>query len=200
MGNKNIDHDKCRVVTPTFRVSFEHVFKAQSPKGEDKKQFSVTMLFPKDTDMGPINRAILYAKIGQYGEDKTKWPKIASPIKDGDHEKYKDMEGYAGHYVIKAISPEDRPPQIVNQQLEDIIDQKEFYSGCYARANIYAFSWEYMKKHGVSFNLNHVQKVKNGKPFTSRKNAKEVFSPLSAGDDESITTEVETETEELDFT
>jgi len=205
-ANKNAEQQ--RVTTPTARASHAHVFKAQSPKPGDKPKFSLTFLIPKTADMKGIQRAITAAKVAKFGDNKAKWPQdLESPVKDGDGKAGIDRktgakkEGYAGHYVVKASASEERQPEVVDAQLEPIINAKDFYSGCYCRANLYAFYWEYMGKHGISLGLNSVQKVKDGKPFTNRKTAKDVFSPIS--DDESgldqEQVETEEETSEMDF-
>jgi hypothetical protein len=74
-----------------------------------------------------------------------------------------------------------------------IEDAQEFYPGCYARASVFANVWEYMGKRGVSLILDHVQKLGDGKPFSSKKSAEQAFDTLvddentedfSGGDDQ----------------
>lgn len=190
---KKVNRDLCRVLTPEFRVSYPHVFKPQAPKATDKKKYSVTMLFPKTTDLGALKEVIKQAKLASYGA-KEEWPDdLQSPVTDGDNPKHADKEGYKGHWVIKASSNEDQKPGVVDQNVEPIINQGDFYPGCYARAHVLATTWEYMGKQGVMFILDGVQKTKDGKPFGGKKPIDQMFSPIGTG------TSDDTDNEEADF-
>lgn len=195
INKKKINRDKCRVLTPEFRVSYPHVFKAQAPKPGDKLKYSITMLFPKDSDLSGLKEAIKQAKIAAFGA-KENWPDdLQSPVTDGDNPKHADKEGYKGHWVIKASSNEDQKPGVVDENVEPILEQSKFYPGCYARAYVLATNWEYMGKQGIMFILDHVQKMKDGKAFGGKKPADQVFSPINAGESEDF----EEDSEEADF-
>lgn len=189
-SKKKFNADLCRVLTPEFRVSYEHVFKAQAPNKNDQPKYSMTMLFPKDTDLSKLKEAIKQAKIQEYGS-KENWPDdLQSPVSDGNTHKDKETgeikDGYKDHWVVKSSSSEEQKPGIFNEKGEEIIDQKEFYSGCYARAQILAWPWEYMGKRGVKFILDGAQKLRDGKPFGSKKDLSKVFAPVSNGEDSSF--------------
>lgn len=184
--------DKQKVVTPEFRVSFPHLFKAQAMPGTaNKPKFSISMLFEKDTDLTEVKKAIFAAKRARFGADKTSWPEIPSAFGDGDgaaglDKSKKRREGYAGHWVLKASSGEDNQPVLVNRDGQPIIKAADFYAGCYARAYITAYVWEFPEgsgKFGVGFLLDHVQKLRDGKSFSGKKAASEVFGPLTTLDD-----------------
>lgn len=178
---KKINRELCRVLTPEFRVSYPHVFKPQSPKPNDKLKYSVTMLFPKDSDLSGVKEVIKQAKIASFGS-KENWPEgLQSPVTDGDDPKHADKEGYKGHWVIKASSNEEQKPGVVDENVEPILDQAAFYPGCYARAYVLATTWEYMGKVGVMFILDHVQKLRDGKAFGGKKPADQVFTPVNTG-------------------
>ena len=181
--------DKCRFVTDEFRVSYPHVFKAQGLAGS-KPKFSVTMLFSKKADLSKIKLAIKHAKIAQWVADPKNWAeKIESPVVDGDAPKYADKEGYKGHWAIKASTSEDARPGVVDRDLEPITDPSVFYPGCFARAQVFARVWEFPKdsgRFGIHFILDHVQKTKEGKSFSNRKDAAEVFDPIAGSDDEEV--------------
>lgn len=187
--------DLCRIITPSFRVSYPHVFKAQQVKPTDKPKFSVTMLFAKDSELlgqspdgkpRSMKEVIKNAKLAEFGS-KENWPDgLESPVIDGDDPKFADKEGYKGHWVIKATTSEDQRPSVVDAEMVPITEASDFYPGCYARAYIYAYVWEYMNKQGVGFILDHVQKLRDGKSFGGKKPVEQVFSPVIAddGDDE----------------
>jgi hypothetical protein len=195
MSSKQISDDQ-RIITPEFRVSHPHLFKPNAVRGGAPK-YSVTMLFPKNIDVGAIQKAIVAAKVSQFGPNKDAWPKkIASPVRNGDDPDFADKEGYAGHWVIKAISSEDQKPGLVDQKAQPILEQSKFYPGCYARAQIFARVYEFENKYGVHFIVDHVQKTRDGKTFSKRKSAEEVFAPIDGGGDGNFGDEVESQ----DFT
>lgn len=190
--------EKCKIITPMFRVSYPHVFKAQSPKEGDKKKFSITMMFPKDKPMVgsyiggeeiSIAKVMTMAKRIEFGDDKADWPKnLESPIVDGDDPDHAEKEGYKGHWIIKATTSEEQRPGVVDAEGTPMTNPADLYPGCYARAYVYCYVWTYMKKQGVGFILDHVQKMKDGKAFGGKKPIEQVFSPVGAlddGDDES---------------
>lgn len=178
------DIEKARLVTEEFRVSYAHMFKAQGMKGGAPK-FSVTALVPKDSNLKPYQNAIRQAKINEFGPDKSTWPTdLESPVTDGDLPKYADKEGYKGHWVIKFSSNEDSKPGLVDENVKPIIDASRFYSGCYARAYVYARVWthEDTNRQGIHFILDHVQKLRDGKSFSGKKAVESVFAPVGTGE------------------
>lgn len=181
---KSDNKELCRITTPEFRVSFPHVFKPSVMKGTNNApKYSVTMLFPKNSDIKPLQEVMRQAKIAKFGPNKAEWPaNIASPVTDGDDPKHSKREGYEGHWVIKASTGVDSKPGVFDEQVQEIIDPAKFYPGCYARAHVYAYVWEFPKgagRYGVSFILDHVQKLRDGKSFTSKKAGSEIFGPVA---------------------
>lgn len=182
--------EKCRIQTPVFRVGFPHLFKPQAIKGNTKLTFSVQMLFPKETDLTIVKEAMRNAKLLKFGP-KENWPKkFVSPVVDGDDPEFaKTREGYKGCWVIKASAQEDQKPVVLGSEKDEegkyvrITNPGDFYPGCYARAIIFAFGWDNVGGKGVSFGLDHIQKVKDGKQFGGRKSPEESFSPIGPGDE-----------------
>lgn len=177
MANVDIKAKKC--TTPVFRASYPHLFKPNTSFEGQEPKFGITMLFPKNADLSGMKKAAQNALIEKWGSDKTKWPKkLRNPFRDGDAEK--DSEEYKGVWFISATSK--KQPGVVNQQLEPIIsestDSDGFYAGCFARATLIAFAYDTAGNKGVSFALQNVQKVKDGKPFSGRKSASEDFEVI----------------------
>lgn len=201
-GGGSAVKDKCRMITPEFRVSYPHVFKAQAPKPTDKPKYSVTMLFPKGVKLVgsylggepvTLQKVMDLAKVAKFGP-KENWPDdLESPVTDGDDAKHATKEGYKNHWIIKATTSEENRPGVVDENGIPITDQSKFYAGCFARAYVYAYVWEYMGKQGVGFILDHVQKTKDGKSFGGKKPVDQVFTPVNSGAPD------EDETEEQDF-
>lgn len=199
------EKEECRLITCEFRVSYPHIFKPQAPPGSDKLKYSITMLLNKNLDMTgqspagdprTFQQVIKSAKLAFLGP-KANWPKgIISPVNDGDDAKYGDKAGYAGHWAITAKANEDARPSVVGADMSIITDPNVVYPGCYARAYIQAYVNEYMGAIRVLFSLEHVQKIRDGKPFGGRKPVEQVFSPIESGD---VAAADEDEDEDMDF-
>ena len=170
-----------RIVTPKFRVSFPQLFEAKAFDEGDAK-FTLTMLFDKKTDLTPLKNAVKKAANDKWGD--TLPPNLKLPFKDGNE---KELDGYKDKIVVDASSK--FRPQVVDQKVNIITRAEDIYAGCYARAAINAYAWEYSKggkvlKRGVSFNLDMVQKLEEGEPFVKRANAEEVFDAVDNGSED----------------
>lgn len=177
---------KC--ITPMFRTSFENVMTPRAFRGQPP-MYSCVMLFPKKEGLGDlltIAKAAAEEKWGQRAEQviaKLKGTKNW-PFHDGDKEK-PDIVGYPGHYFVTAKAKEKNPPGVVDARRKPIIDEKEFYSGCYARAEVLAYAYDNEFGKGVGFSLLNVQKLKDGEMFTGKKKAEDVFENFDDGSEDS---------------
>lgn len=186
-----------RVITGKVRLSWPKLFKPESfidASGRaTEPKFSTVVLLPKtDTDtLGKLREA--EKVIAELQKDKFpggKVPKkLQSIIRDGDGENEKTGELYAerypereGHWFFSVSANADRKPGLVDQQMNDIIDPSEIYSGVYARLALQAFAYSNMGNVGVSFGLNHVQKWADGEPFAGVTKASDVFDALDDDD------------------
>lgn len=162
------------MLTPEFRVSFPKLFQA-----DEFGKFSCSMIFDKDTNFSVLEKAV---------KDKVKevWPKGAPkgymhPILDGENS---DREEHQDKIYINGKAGKFRPG-LVDQNLAEIVDEAEFYPGCYARAVVTLYHWVYLGKCGVSVNLRNVQKTRDGEPLISRVQAADEFESVqdaSVGD------------------
>jgi hypothetical protein len=168
-------------VTPKARASFATVFTPKSFRQKDgsmsKEKYSLTLLFPKGTDLGPLREAAKLAAEKKWGAKIPK--KLAKPIQDGDAldsdgDKIFPYDGYENMWVVKC-STEFKPKVKARDGLTDL-SEEDFYSGCWCRAGVQAYAWDYegMKK-GVSFALIHVQKLGDDEPFSGRQKAEDMF-------------------------
>lgn len=183
----SIDQKKC--VTHEFRVSFPALitpkaFEEQAPK------FSIVMLFDKNTKLSeppknklgqPIGISMKHAAhnaaVEKFGP-KEKWPKnLRMPFRDGDERS--DTPGYEGTIFVTASSKGQ--PGLVDQKRQPILNERDFYAGCYARAELIAFAYDKAGNKGVSFSLQNVQKLRDGEPFSGRKAAEDVFDDVEDG-------------------
>ena len=203
------DQELLKVTTTEFRVSHPHLFKPSQmmrdgrPLGEPA--YSIEMLFDKSkTDLKTLQAPIHHACIAKWGKDKSKWPTpLKMPIRDGDkpHGKKKEVKPeHAGQWVVKASSKgEYQAPPLVDQKVQPIINQADFYPGCYGRAALKAFAYEMSEDAvGVKFILDGVQKTKDGVAIGGRKSADQIFGALESNDFEDFGPS-QTEDDEIPF-
>jgi hypothetical protein len=181
------------VLTPKFMVSYPNVFKAKKNDLNGKEEFSVVALFPKTADLSKLKAAAHAAAVGKWGSDQTKWPKnIRSPFRDqGERVKTDEATGKevlpAGYEkgAIFINLKSAQKPGVVDQNVQDIIDQSQFYAGCWAQATVscYAYHPKGMNP-GIAFGLGNIQKVADGTPIGSgRTRAQDDFAPIEGASD-----------------
>ena len=160
------------VMTPEFRVSFPAVFKPKRQKGDatSEPKYGLTMLFPKGADLSKLKRAAEEAVKEKWGDKPPK--NLRSPFRDQGEKEY---EGYVEGAVFVSASSKQKPG-LVDRQRQDIIDETEFYPGCYARATLRAFAYDNNGNKGVAFGLNNVQKLRDGDPLGGRTRAQDDFA------------------------
>ena len=172
-----------KVITPKFRLSFPELFEPKAFEDQAAK-YSIQMLFGKKTDLAPLKNVVKLAVKEKWGDNPPKG--IVYPFKDGNE---KDLEGYEDTIVVGAASK--FKPQVVDQKIEAILTADDIYAGCFARAAINAYAWEYknakgqVMKRGVSFNLESVQKLAEGERFVKRADASELFDEVDDGSNDS---------------
>ena len=131
-----------------------------------------------------INAAIEAAKEAGKAKIADKNGRIPAnlklPMRDGDIE-HSDDPAFENMYFINANSL--RKPSIVDRDLNPIMSQDEFYSGCYGRAsiNLYAFN---VSSKGIAVGLNNLQKLEDGEMLAGGSTAEEDFGGENAFDDE----------------
>lgn len=166
------------VTTEKFRVSFPELFEAKSFNEGDAK-YSIQMLFDKKTDLTKLKNAVKLAAQKKWGDKPLKG--LVLPFKDGNE---KDLEGYENTTVVGASTK--FAPAVVAANKTPITNPEELYAGCYARAYLQAYAWEYKQgnvvmKRGVSFTLNAVQKLGEGERLVKRRDMTEVFDEVDDG-------------------
>jgi hypothetical protein len=159
---------KIKRTTPEFRVSYPHVFKPHAVPGSGQEpKYSVTMLLPKTANLDGLKSAITEALTAKFGADRSAWPKIRNPIRDGDGEDFAGKKGYQGNYVLSARTSDK--PGVIDASGNEIINEGDFYGGCYAKATVVAFWYEKAGNKGVAFALNNLLKTRDGEPFGQAK-------------------------------
>jgi len=156
------------MLTPEFRVSFPHVFQ---PSQEGK--FGLSMLFTKDTDFSVLETAVQKLIKEEYPKGAPKG--LMTPVLDGDES---DREEHKNMFYVNGKSGKYRPG-LVDQNKQDIVDESEFYPGCFARATISLYAWEYLGKKGISVNVRNIQKLRDGEPLIGRISAADEFDQVT---------------------
>lgn len=170
------------VTTGKARISYPWLFEPKA-KDEDKpeeKVYSCMLLIPKSDTK---TMETLWAAEAQAKEDgKSKWggkvPGNLKPsiIKDGD-DTAEDYPERAGHWHLSVSSKSK--PGVVDRNVQPILDQSQIYAGCYVRAALNAAPYNHPKGgKGVTFYLNHIQKVEDGEPLGGITRAEDVFEAL----------------------
>lgn len=153
-----------KVVTGKVRFSFCHVFQPN-----ENGKYSVTLLIPKSDEktVKRIRQAMRETAEANAHIWGGKAPKKLEPpvttMHDGDGVRPTGEDfgpECAGHYVM-TVSSKERPG-VVDQDLNDIFDASEFYSGCYGRASINCYAYNTEGNKGISFGLNNLQKLADG--------------------------------------
>lgn len=163
-----------KVITGKVRMSYANVFEAKSIKGGDPK-FSVSIIIPKDDKetINKVNAAIEVAKQEGLAKLGGKIPaNLKTPLRDGDVDR-PDDEAYAGSFFINANST--TRPGVVDENLNQIIDPTEFYSGCYGRASIVFYAYNVNGNKGIACGLQNLQKLADGEPLGGKARAEDDF-------------------------
>lgn len=172
-----------KATTPVARVCFPNVFR----KNEKSGKYQLDLVFDKKADLSELKKMAQEAAKEYFGDTLPK--NIRSPFKFEPRKNQTTGEIYAGYDDMACYITvrSDSQPGVVDASLQEIIDEQDFYGGCYARATVTCFAYGGKKKGyvpGISFGLQNIQKLKDGEPFSKLKKAKacddfEAFSDAS---------------------
>jgi hypothetical protein len=175
-----------QTVTPKFRMAFVNVFEPRKKKNPtDKDKFGLTMLFEDGEDLAEIKEMGRKLMTEKFGPDPKAWPKgwrkpwRDQSDKDVDNEDAtsKQYDGFVSGRLFMNAST-SRQPQVVDNNVKDILDKTKIYSGCYGMAHITLF-WYDNESKGIGVSLNSLQKLDDGEPLGGAPpSAASVFSPV----------------------
>ena len=174
-----------KVVTGKVRFCYVNVFEPTALNDGDTPKYNICILIPKsDTKtLEAIRNAVEAAKTAGKSKIADKNGKIPStiklPLRDGDEER-SDDPAYEGMMFINANST--RKPTVVDKDLNPIMSQEEFYSGCYGRAsiNFYAFN---VQSTGSAAGRQNLQQLEDGEMRAGGSTADEDFGGENQWDD-----------------
>lgn len=179
-----------KVVTGKVRLSYVHLLEpwTSTPEKPDSLKYSCVLLIPKSDKVTLKKLRDAIAAAAEAGKAKfggTIPKNLKITLRDGDEEYDTDEKPeYAGHMFMNVGSR--TRPGLVDQALNPILDGTEIYSGCYARASINAFAYHQQGSKGVSFGLNHIQKLADGEPLSGRSRPEDDFEAVETEDEEDL--------------
>ncbi len=154
------------------RFAFTHgLFELQTAKS-GKKQWTLTVLFPKSLDLSVLHNLALEAAKEEWGDKAVNMIQagiIKSPFLDGDGPQGKNKKdgephkGFPGHTFIRLASGADYRPKLLNAKMLPVTGKDELKSGDYGYVVVNAFTWENVEQgKGISFGFSYVMKAKDG--------------------------------------
>ncbi len=173
-----------------IRFSYLNVFQAKAPfnnpNGDAK--FSTTILVPKTNTQAKaaIDQAIAAAIDAGVS---TKWNGVRPPqpaicVHDGDGVRPSDGQPFGeeckGCWVFTASCKAERPPFVVDGQVQPIIDPTQVYSGMWGNVSVTFFPYNNAGKKGIGCGLNGLQKTRDDEPLSARVTAQDAFQPVAA--------------------
>lgn len=179
----NNQNTATKAVIGKVRFSYVHVFTPHANEDGEEK-YSASVLIPKSdkNSIRKVNAAIDAAKELAKAKNGGKLPaKFKLPLRDGDEDR-PDDKAYAGHYFLNANAR--TKPGVVDKDLNPILDQDEFYSGCYGFVSITFFPFDVKGNRGIGCGLNNVMKTKDGEPLGGRVSAETDFGGITVEDDD----------------
>lgn len=165
------------------RLSYCNLFQPRANQMGQEPKFSVTVLVPKTNTAAKaaIDAAVQVAIEAGVAKcwNGVRPPQPAICVHDGDGARPSDGMPFGaeckGHWVFTASCKADRPPFVVDGNIQPILQQSEVYSGMYGRVNISFFPYANSGKKGIGCGLNGVQKLRDGEPLGSRVSAEDAF-------------------------
>lgn len=174
-----------KVKTPKFRVSYPSILEPRENELSGKMEYSLVALFPKGADLSALKTAAIEALKKKFGDNEKKWPSgLRLPFRDQAEKGKEDDNGNVslpeGHEAgaIFMNLKSNQKPGLVDQRLQSIESESEFYPGCYAIASVNAYAYDVKGNRGVSFGLGNLQKVAEGEPLSGRTRPEDDFEAI----------------------
>jgi len=170
-----------KLVTGEVRLSYVTVHEPRSITEDGPKKYSVSGLIPKKDKAAIARFEKAVKKVIAENQHILKGTKgLKTPLRDGDEDK--DGEEYEGMMFFTANSISK--PILVDEDRQEIMEEREIYSGCYGRVsmNLYAFNTGGNK--GVACGLNSVQKLRDGESLGGSYTADQIDEDFGDLDDD----------------
>jgi len=179
------------VVTGPVRLSYVNIMRPKIRTNDDgspgEPQYSCMLVIPK-TDTKTLDAIVEAQKAAlasgvATGKFQGGAPKAwKNTLRDGDTEG--ETPELEGAYFMN-VSSKSRPG-VVDKRVQPILDETEIYSGMWARVDLGAYAYNTKGNKGVSFGLNHVQKIRDDERLDGSSSAENVFGVYVDEDEELI--------------
>lgn len=190
-----------RVITSVATLSYPHLDKPQPGQDGGKPKYSAAVVFLPEqaataegkATIAALQAALIEAATAKFGPTWTLPNGVTISIADAIREKVLSSplrddavaKGYpAGSIFFNARSEQqpgtvyayketgsDKPARIPQEKITT-----ELYAGAQVRVSVTAFGYNHGVKKGVSFAINNVQKIGEGKRLDNRKAAEDEFT------------------------
>jgi hypothetical protein len=168
------------VVTGPVRLSYVHVFEPWANEVGQEQKYSCQLVIPKSDKATLAKIRAGFAEAAELGKAKfngTVPSNLKTTLHDGDTEGDLDKNPHLAGCMYMSVSSKQRPG-IVDKAVQPILDPNEVYSGCWARVEINAYAYNTSGNKGVSYGLNHIQKIRDDDPLDGRTRAEDAFDPI----------------------
>lgn len=179
-----------RIISPPAILCFPYIFTPKKgKKPTDQPRFKATLLFRMhpSIDLKPLNELVVAALFKKWGGVKP--AKYRSPWRSGDEiaAQYPEFKGCI-YVEAKAAEqpgarrlalPTDLPEMITKGTVP--CQKEDLYAGCIVRASLSAYAYDQEENRGVSFALNSILKIGDGKRLGGGRPAEEEFEGVGAG-------------------
>lgn len=185
MSNTNVQQAQTKVqnltqvVSPKGQFSYPCLMKPKRNTLNNKEEYSVDILFTKDTDLSEIQNAINIALEKKFGTDKSKHPKkLKLPIKDGDE---KGTPEYTGKFYITCKADASKGKiGVYDRQRKLLESESDVVGGDFGHVYLSFYGYDQQVNKGVSCSLGGVIVMdKTDEPFSGRANAFDAFESLA---------------------
>jgi len=162
------------IITPEGRVSYSNVFKPRRNDLSGEMEYDITLIFPKDADLTALKQAAFEALKDKFGPNKDAWPdNLRQPFRKCRDKWKKDREtgqdivpqGMEDPDAVFITAKTIMKPGLVDAALQDIIEPRDFYGGCWARISVRPYAYDKKGNRGVSLGLRNIQKTRDDEAF-----------------------------------
>lgn len=174
------------VITPIFRVQYPNVFSPYVPRGasEESGKFSITMIFDPDKIKADAQEKAKWDIMEALIEEaiQTKWGSnrpalVKKPLKKGLPLSDENPNGFDlsknpayENMIIGTARTKFGPIGVIDQKTgQEIIVPDKLYAGCYARAEVSFYGFDYSGNKGVAMGFNAILKTDEGEPLKGGK-------------------------------
>lgn len=174
-----------QIVIGPVRMSYLAIWEPKSMDPNSKPKYSASLIIDQNDEatLKKVRTAIEAAMVTAKQKLNGKIPKgFKMPLRNGDEDREND-EAYQGKMFINASS--FNQPGIVDKNRNPILNQDEFYSGCFGYASINFYYYNNVSK-GIAAGLNHLMKIKDGDPLTSRISVDAAFENVEINDEDDL--------------